>query len=360
MNLRGALPVAELPLRADDRMPCLELTDAEHTALRDLAEAALERGHEQPIDRRLDELALLAHEIPLRIRSHLVNFRLTGRPYGGLVLANLPVSEALAGPTPTDYVHEPVSEEAERATALLLLIGSLLGDPVSFVTQQRGRLVLDLFPIKGHEGEQLGSSSTTTLEWHNEDAFHPLRADWILLAGIRNHDRVPTTFATVQDIELEDRVREVLFQERFVILPDESHTAAFNSRTTGVDEESWVAEAFRDIADRQTAPRRTAVLSGDREAPYICIDPAFMPRSLDAEALEALDAVTAAIDAGLRDVVIGPGELLIVDNKRAVHGRRPFAARYDGTDRWLRRINVLADLRKAGGRRFAPHRRALV
>ncbi|MET9079983.1 guanitoxin biosynthesis L-enduracididine beta-hydroxylase GntD [Streptomyces sp. NPDC004232] len=360
MNLSGALPVAELPKRADDGMPCLELADAERTALRDLAEAALDDNHEQPLDQRLDQLTLLAHEMPVRIRSHLVRFRITGRPYGGLVVANLPVSEALAGPTPADYVHEPVSAEAERATALLLLFGTFLGDPVSFLTQQRGRLVLDLFPIKGHEAEQLGSSSTTPLEWHNEDAFHPLRADWIMLAGIRNHDRVPTTFATVQDIQLDDGVRRLLFEERFVIRPDESHTAAFNSRTTGVDEESWVAEAFRDIADQQSEPRRTAVLYGDREAPYIRIDPAFMPRTLDGEALEALDAAIAAIDAGLRDVVVGPGELLIVDNKRAVHGRRPFAARYDGTDRWLRRINVLADLRRASGRRYAPHGRALV
>jgi hypothetical protein len=30
-----------------------------------------------------------------------------------------------------------------------------------------------------------------------------------------------------------------------------------------------------------------------------------------------------------------------------VHGRKPFRARFDGTDRWLRRLNVAVDLRKS-------------
>lgn len=350
----------ELPLRPEDGAPCLQLTADESAALRELADDLLDGEQEAPLDHRIDQLAVIAHEVPARIRSQLVDFRLTGRPYGGFVLSNLPIDEALAGPTPSSYAAEPDSREADRATALLLLLGSVLGDPVSYLTQQHGRMVLDVFPIKGHEHQQLGSSSTTNLEWHNEDAFHPLRADWIMLIGLRNHDRVPTTFALVQDVELDDHTRSLLFQERFVILPDESHTAAFNSRTTGMGEGNWIEEAFHKIAEMNERPLRTAVLSGDPAAPFVRIDPAFMPKDLDVEATAALAATISGFDAKLRDVVLGPGDLLIVDNKRAVHGRRPFRARYDGTDRWLRRINVLADLRCAAGRRYASHGRALV
>ncbi|MEV4504248.1 guanitoxin biosynthesis L-enduracididine beta-hydroxylase GntD [Streptomyces klenkii] len=352
-------PLTGFRPHAGSGIPCLELTAAEREQLRDLAEGLLDAAPGVPLDRRLTDVALLAHEVPARVRAHLLDFRITGRPYGGLVVGNLPVDETAAGPTPTQYAAEPTTREALRAEALLLLLGALLGDPVSYLTQQRGRMVLDVYPVRGHEMEQLGSSSTVNLEWHNEDAFHPLRADWIMLIGMRNHDRVPTTFAALQDVVLEPWVREVLFEERFVILPDESHTEAFNDRTTGMDDDAWVREAFRKIAGMNTGRQRTAVLSGDTEAPFIRIDPAFMPRDLDAEALKALDAVIAAFDEGLRDVALLPGEMLIVDNKRAVHGRRPFTARYDGTDRWLRRINVLADLRRAEGRRFSPHGRAL-
>ncbi|MEV6395105.1 guanitoxin biosynthesis L-enduracididine beta-hydroxylase GntD [Streptomyces sp. NPDC051907] len=350
----------ELRPRAADDVPCLELSEAERALIGELADAALDAAPGVPLERRLDEVALLAHEIPVRVKAQLTGFRLTGRPYGGLLLANLPVDEALAGPTPTAYTDDPAGREAERASALLMLLGSLLGDPVSYMTQQRGRMVLDLFPIAGHEEQQLGSSSTGNLEWHNEDAFHPLRADWIMLLSLRNHDKVPTTFAPVQDIELDARTRELLFEEHYVILPDDSHTVAFNSTTTGIAADSQTVDAFQQIAEMHEKPRRTAVLSGSPEAPAICIDPAFMPGELHEGApAEALKALVRGIDAGLRDVVVAPGELMIIDNKRAVHGRRPFTARYDGTDRWLRRLNVLADLRTADGRRHCDHGRAL-
>ena len=39
-----------------------------------------------------------------------------------------------------------------------------------------------------------------------------------------------------------------------------------------------------------------------------------------------------------------PGDLLIIDNTVAVHGRSPFTPRFDGTDRWLQRTFVVSDL----------------
>jgi alpha-ketoglutarate-dependent taurine dioxygenase len=46
-------------------------------------------------------------------------------------------------------------------------------------------------------------------------------------------------------------------------------------------------------------------------------------------------------------VTLAPGEVLVVDNDLVVHGRVPFQARYDGTDRWLKRISVTSDLRRS-------------
>jgi len=47
-------------------------------------------------------------------------------------------------------------------------------------------------------------------------------------------------------------------------------------------------------------------------------------------------------------VVLEAGDLLIVDNDLAVHGRRPFSPRFDGTDRWLQRTFVVPDLAAIG------------
>ncbi|MGW3067931.1 TauD/TfdA family dioxygenase, partial [Streptomyces sp. NPDC001130] len=48
-------------------------------------------------------------------------------------------------------------------------------------------------------------------------------------------------------------------------------------------------------------------------------------------------------------VSLSPGEVLVVDNDLVVHGRVPFRARYDGTDRWLKRASV-----RVPGRRTRP------
>ena len=342
--------------------PIVRLTAAEREAVSRLTETALQEVRDLDVATRLNHLSVRAHELPEALRSALVTFLVTGRPYGGFVISGLPIDEQAAGPTPLAYTDEPTGPEAEKAAALLVMVGSLLGHPFSYLTQQHGRLVLDVFPVRGHEESQLGSSSATVLEWHNEDAFHPYRADWIMLLCMRNHDGVATTFAPLQDLELTPQTREVLFQDRFVIKPDESHTAQFNARTTGFDDEDRrVSEAFDQVRAWGADPQRVPILSGDRRAPFVRIDPAFMERELDdVEAESALEEVIGAFDGSMREVVLAPGEMLIIDNMRAVHGRAPFAARYDGTDRWLRRVNLTADLRKSEDRRFGAHGRAVV
>ena len=50
-------------------------------------------------------------------------------------------------------------------------------------------------------------------------------------------------------------------------------------------------------------------------------------------------------------IVLEPGDLLVVDNDRVVHGRTSFAARFDGTDRWLQRAFVVADLAPSAAER---------
>ena len=57
----------------------------------------------------------------------------------------------------------------------------------------------------------------------------------------------------------------------------------------------------------------------------------------------------AELEARQYDVVVESGALLVVDNYLAVHGRRPFNARYDGTDRWLKKLTVSRNLRIHNG-----------
>jgi hypothetical protein len=102
------------------------------------------------------------------------------------------------------------------------------------------------------------------------------------------------------------------------------------------------------------------VLSGDPKAPYVRLDPYFMDRiEHEAKAQDALDACVACVDAALQDRVLEPGDIYFIDNYQSVHGRKPFRARFDGTDRWLKRINVTRDLRKSRDARESASSRVL-
>jgi alpha-ketoglutarate-dependent taurine dioxygenase len=92
----------------------------------------------------------------------------------------------------------------------------------------------------------------------------------------------------------------------------------------------------------------------------MCLDPYFMDvEQLDPQSREAFEALVAAIDANIKGVVLRQGDTCFIDNFRAVHGRNPFKARFDGKDRWLKRVNVTRDLRKSRSARPSTESRIL-
>jgi L-asparagine oxygenase len=65
---------------------------------------------------------------------------------------------------------------------------------------------------------------------------------------------------------------------------------------------------------------------------------------LTAKARLALASVKSAARRATVSVGLAAGDLLVIDNRRAVHGRTAFSPRYDGRDRWLKRAYLVADL----------------
>lgn len=292
----------------------------------------------------LRNASLLAHELPWRLRSELHEFKLAEKP-SVLIIGGYPIDQGKIGRTPEHWSHRNGVSRALAEESLLVLFGSLLGHTIGWSTQQDGRVVHDILPIKAHENEQLGSGSKQPLWWHTEDAFHPYRGDYICMMCLRNPDHVPTTICSVDEIAIQDHHKQILFERRFVIRPDESHLPK-NRGKQEVDGD--LQEAYERIGEMNTAPEKLAVLFGHPDSPYLRADPYFMDRlDGDPEAQEALDALVLEVDRQIRDVPLETGDFCFIDNFRAVHGRRPFEARFDGNDRWMKRINVVRDLRKS-------------
>ncbi len=311
-----------------------EMTNDEVRAILSLVkEVASRYGSVEEAD-FLDSASTYAQELPRRLRTFLNAFRLT-EPSGVCVISGYPVDDSKIGKTPAHWRRGSDSFSTTEEEIFLNLCGSLLGDVIAWSHQRDGLICQDLVPIEGHKDEMVGSGSERELVWHTEDARYSYRGDYIGLMCLRNPDAVPTTFASIDEVRLDPDQVEVLFEPRFVFRPDPSHPTD---------------------SEREKA----SVLFGDPRSPYVRFDPYSMDRPDTEEEQQAMEYLIRAIDENLTGVALLPGECLFIDNYKAVHGRSSFKARFDGTDRWLKRINIARDLRKSRGVREAPASRLIL
>ncbi|WP_051794673.1 guanitoxin biosynthesis L-enduracididine beta-hydroxylase GntD [Streptomyces sp. NRRL S-87] len=289
----------------------------------------------------LADVSVIAHDLPRGLRLAVNRARLDDRKHG-LVVSGNPVDQDVLGPTPSRW--QEADTGASRAHSfLIMLYGSLLGEVIAWATQQDGRLVTDVVPTPGMEESLVSSSSSKELGWHTEDAFSPYRADYVGLLCLRSPELTATTLGHLDPAAMPAEVMEVLNQPRFHIVPDASHDALLNSAAAA----DGRAEAFRRLDEVRRRPPLIPLVTGHPDAPVLRIDSDYVaPGDGDEAAAYALKWLVDHLDGHLYDFPLAPGDMGFIDNRNVVHGRRPFRPRYDGTDRWLKRINVVVDFRR--------------
>ncbi|HEU5352820.1 MAG TPA: guanitoxin biosynthesis L-enduracididine beta-hydroxylase GntD [Actinocrinis sp.] len=328
-------------------LPQYTLRDDEAEELRALAKKLRDVEERPGSPAFYDRHWAAADQLPCGLRRFLEGFRRT-EPAAACLVRGFPLDEP--GPTPAHWDTEAGSEAALDPELYLALCGLTLGEPFTWASLQLGRIIQNILPIPGDEQRQNGYGSEALLEFHTEDGFHPERCDYLLLLGLRNDDEVSTIVASVRDIELSAQDRTLLSDRRFHILPDDEHVRQLRTRCPG-------HPAIAEMERMRDDPEPVAVLFGDQASPYLRIDRPFMRVVGGDPAAElALDRLMAELERVQQDVVVAPGSLLIVDNYLAVHGRRPFGVRYDGTDRWLKKLTVKRNLRRGPDRGTGSHR----
>lgn len=306
----------------------------------------------------IDASSVLCQSMPLRLRQFLHEFKLRETAPACLV-RGYPINDNGIGATPEHWAGHKDAKRTKREQILFVLCSALLGEIFGWLTQQNAYLIHDVFPIRGYEQDQIGSGSEALLLWHTEDAYHPARGDYFGLMCLRNPCEAVTTIGSVDSLKKLTREQlDILFQPRFIIRPDNAHQADNNYQTaTALD--AKIESAYNKIKTKTASQDNpVSLLYGEPSAPYLCIDPAYM-EATDEEAKQALQASIDAIGAELMDVILQPGDIFFVDNFRAVHGRKPFKANYDGRDRWLKRVNITRDLRKSRMYRSDPASRII-
>lgn len=309
-----------------------EVTGTEAAAAFKLAEECAEQYKSCEDSRFCRDVTVLAHRLPERIRRAALEARLDDRLHALIFSGNTRVTEDLEN-TPTRWQEGGAAGNV--AAFLLMLHGALMGDFIAWSTQQDGRLVTDVLPIAGSEHSLLSSSSRKALGWHTEDAFSSSRGDYVGLLCLRNPDQTPTSVSYVDVEDLPAAARDVLHEPRFQVLPDGSHEFGRGHRSRG--------ERAPDTRAGQFVP----LLSGPHEAPVLRADRDYTTTAHgDQAAAAAMSALFEHLDRNLYPLILHPGDIAFLDNRNVVHGRYPFAPRYDGSDRWLKRVNVVVDLRR--------------
>ncbi|MFD8754744.1 taurine catabolism dioxygenase TauD, partial [Kitasatospora sp. NPDC059577] len=216
---RGRL--AEYTLSADE---AAELALAAHKIADDCG---------NPLDEQFyDRAWQFDRMLPVGLQAFLADFR-RREPAAACLVHGIPVDDVELGPTPGHWRDAIALESARTQEAMLALVGLALGEPFGWATLQEGSIIQNVLPIRGDEDRQSGYGSEALLEFHTEDGFHPNRCDYLILLGLRNADAVPTIVASVRDVELDDRTREVLSQDRYHILPDTEHIRQLETSDPG-------------------------------------------------------------------------------------------------------------------------------
>ncbi|KAB1928228.1 hypothetical protein F8280_04085 [Micromonospora noduli] len=279
------------------------------------------------LERLWEHAKRCVEDFPDEVRSELIRFgsRLSGR--GALLLRGLPIADATLGPTPADWTVEALAKRTWETETFLLAVASVLGEVFAFARQHDGNVVQNVVPISADAYTQKGTGSKVFLQWHTEDAYDRLRADFVALLCVRSDPSAKTAIVHPDQVPVTPEHRKILMQPRFHIGVDPA------SGGSGRPEDGPMLPILGEDADGNLTIR----LDTDQ----VCAVAG------DIGAAEALEAFRRDIPSAARYLTLAAGDLLILDNYRTLHARTAYSPRFDGTDRWLQRVSITKDLQKS-------------
>ncbi|WP_027210422.1 TauD/TfdA family dioxygenase [Burkholderia sp. WSM2232] len=226
----------------------------------------------------------------------------TDEPF--FILRNLPVDQ------PSE---KWVTSDAPYASAILAgLTGSVGLSNFGYREEKGGAILHDIYPIPGSESAQ-SNAGRIEFGFHVDNPFLPRvgRPEVLTLVSINNDSNAATHLLTIGEIKrsLSPETLSVLRQPLF----DFRHADSFN------------LNKYKIFATNSPVVKTVDGFDEIRWAVFTL--------STDERARAAITELKALAHATCRRIVLQPGELLIFNNNRCIHGRGEVAGW-----RWLKRI----------------------
>ncbi len=263
-------------------------------------------------------------ELPAELRDAVHNFSDAGSDSGVFVIRGLHVDEDLID-TPTDnsHAHGARTFFAKQMGAISHLAGTM----IAYEAEGNGNLIQDMVPNPKLAMTQQSQGSKVELEAHTEQCFSEFKPDYVVLGCLRGDADAYTYAYSASN-----------FVKHFT--PEELQKLREPRWMTQID------DSFKPyIPDPNAIRGPFPILTGPEDDPYILIDQDLM-HGVTRESQELLDKVVQTYIAHREGVALQAGDLLLLDNPRAMHGRSLFSPRFDGKDRFIARGFVVRDRRR--------------
>ena len=299
----------------DNSNNVIELTYDEITILTNLATLIIADPTDQP-ELFCKQSKECSENVPQHIKTRLQDFALYGNEKGFLLIKNLVVPDVLIEKTP-DENNNRIGEKTIFARIQSILI-NVIAEMISYEAEGYGKLFQDVIPMKSMETQQTSVGSNAELEIHTEQAFSKLRPDILSLACLRGDSDAFTYILPIQKLleNLTDNEILQLYKPLWKIGVDLSFK--LNNKE------------FIDGDIRGPIP----ILNGSYIDPILVFDQDLMIGITD-EATEIKEKIIKIYYEHRNKHNLVPGEIILIDNLRSVHGRSRFFPRYDGNDRFL-------------------------
>ena len=299
----------------------IQLTNEENNILIDLAFKITEDPSVNP-ELFCIQSKKCSNYVPERIKKSLLDFAKKGSETGFLLIKNVFFQELdskllISTPKTPSNNYSKIGEKTLLARIQSIFI-NVIAEMIGYEAEGYGRLFQDVVPIKKMENEQTSVGSNTELEIHTEQAFSKLRPDILSLACIRGDPKALTYILPVKYIleHMDENERETLQLPLW---------------KTGVDL-SFKLNHIDFIEGDIRGP--FPIITGTSKDPKLLFDQDLMFGTDD----QSRKLLTKIVDIYYKHRIqhnLQTGEIILIDNTIAVHGRSPFYPKYDGNDRFL-------------------------
>jgi L-asparagine oxygenase len=306
----------------------IELSESDIECLISLAERlATTPSPSEDADGFCKQAKSLSLLVPEPIREKLAGFAKHGSPTGFLLIKHIPIDfQVLPQTPPNNSCKVGETTMLARVQAILLHV---IGEMIAYEAEGYGRLFQDVVPNRHMAREQTSLGSNVELEIHTEQAFSKLRPDILSLACLRGDADAFTHILPVR------RILDHLTAEEHAMLCKPLWKTGVDLSFKLYGDEDFIEGYLRGpMSIIQYDSEQDKHNNNNNNDPKLVFDQDLM-FGVTTDAGDMIRKIVNIYYKHKIDYNLKSGEIIFVDNRRAVHGRSAFFPKYDGYDRFL-------------------------